>query len=78
MTPDTKRKLYPRQRHFFVIEKYIEDAKQGQKVAPDLVESIMEGSGLVREELRPNLLKLIQFRPKILKIKVSTFWIPEI
>ena len=45
MTPHTKRKLYLRKRHVFVIEKYIEDAKQGQKLPPDLVESIMKGSG---------------------------------
>ena len=56
VAPHTKRKLYPRQRYFFV--KYIEDAKQGQKVAPDLVESIMKGSGLVKEELRPILFKM--------------------
>ena len=78
MAPDTKRKLYLRKIYFFVIEKYIEDAKQGQKVAPDLVESIMKGSGLVKEELRRISCKMIQFRTKITKIRVSTFWIPEI
>ena len=60
------------------MEKYIEDAKQGQKVAPDLVESIMKGSGLVKEELRQNLFKMTKFMSKITKIRVSTFWIPEI
>ena len=78
VAPHTKRKLYPIKTCFFVIEKYIEDAKQGQKVAPDLVEPIMKGSGLVKEELRPILFKLSQFEHQISKIKVSTFWIPEI
>ena len=73
-----KKKLYLRKRQSVVIEKYIEDAKQDQKVAPDLVESIMKGSGLVKEELRPILFKLNQFRPKIIKIRVSTFCLPEI
>ena len=60
------------------MEKYIEDAKQEEKDVPDLLESIMKGSGLVKEELRLILFKLSQFGPKITKIKVSTFWIPEI
>ena len=71
---ETKRKLCPRKRHFFVIEKYIEDVKQKEKDVPDLVESITKGSGLVKEELRRILFKMGQFRPKITKIKVSTFW----
>ena len=50
--PDTKRKLYPRKRHFFVIEKYIEDAKQEEKDVPDLLEAIMRPTCLVKEELR--------------------------
>ena len=75
---DTKRKLYPRKNNFFVMEKYIEDARQEEKHVPDLLEAIMKGSGLVKEELRPNLFKLRQFGSKIPKSKVSTFWIPEI
>ena len=43
-------KLSLRKRYFFVIEKYVRDVKQGQKVVPDLVEPIMKGSGLVKEE----------------------------
>ena len=35
---DTKRKLYLRNIHFSVIEKYVEAVKQGQKNVPDLVE----------------------------------------
>ena len=60
------------------MEKYIEDARQEEKDVPDLLEAIMRPTDPVKEELRPNLFKMIQFRPKIQKIKVSTFWIPEI
>ena len=70
--------MYLRKRHVFVIEKYVEDVKQKEKDLPDLVESITKGSGLVKEELRPILFKMSQFRPEMTKIKVSTFWIPEI
>ena len=35
----------------FVIEKYSEDVKQDEKHVPDLLESIMKGSGLVKEKL---------------------------
>ena len=34
---DTKRKLYPRKTHFFVMQKYIEDARQEEKDVPDLL-----------------------------------------
>ena len=75
---DTKRKLYQRKSHFFVIEKYIEDARQDEKHVPDLLESIMKPTDPVKEELRQKLFKIIQFVSKIKKIRVSTFWIPEI
>ena len=75
---DTKRKLYLRKTHFFVMEKYIEDAKQKEKDVPDLLEAIMRPTCLVKEELRPILFKLIRFGSQITKIKASTFWIPEI
>ena len=68
---DTKRKLYPRKRQFFVIEKYIEDAKQKEKDVPDLLEAIMRPTCLVKEELRQNLFKMTQFMPEITKIRVS-------
>ena len=45
---------------------------------PDLLEAIMRPTCLVKEELRPISFKMNQFGSKILKIKVSTFWIPEI
>ena len=67
---DTKRKLYPRKGHFLVTEKYVEDVKQEEKDVLDLVESIMSPTCLVKEELRPILSKLGQFRPEITKIRV--------
>ena len=59
-----KKKLYLRKRHFFVIEKYVEDVKQKEKDVPDLVESIMKGSGLVKEELRRILMNMHQLTTK--------------
>ena len=78
MGRDTKRKLYLRKRHFFVVEKYIEDTRQEEKDVPDLLEAIMRPTDPVKEELRQKTMKMSQFRPKITKIRVSTFWIPEI
>ena len=60
------------------MEKYIEDAKQKEEDVPDLLEAIMRPTCLVKEELRHNLFKMDQFRPKIHKIRISTFSIPEI
>ena len=68
------KKLTLRKRHFFVIEKHIEDVKQDQKTVPTLVESIMRPTDLVKEKLRRILFKLSQYRPEIIKIRVSTFW----
>ena len=73
-----KKKVVPKKRHFFVMEKYVEDAKQEEKDVPDLLEPIMRPTCCIKEELRPNLFKLTPFRPEITKIRVSTFWIPEI
>ena len=75
---DTKRKLYPRKTHFFVMAKYVEDVRQEEKDVPDLLEPIRRPNRLVKEQLRQNSIKLIKFRHNITKIKVSTFWIPEI
>ena len=47
-----KNKLTLRKRHFFVIEKYVEDVKQDEKDVPDLPESIMRPADPVKEELR--------------------------
>ena len=63
-------KLTLRKRHFFVIEKYIEDARQEEKDVPDLLEAIMRPTDPVKEELRQNLMKMSQFRPEITKIRV--------
>ena len=73
-----KKKLYLRKGHFFVIEKHTEDVKQDEKHVPDLLEPIMRPTDPVKEELRRKIMKMNQFRPKINKIRVSTFWIPEI
>ena len=60
------------------MENYVEDARQEEKDVPDLLEAMMRPTCPVKEELRQNLFKMNQFGPKILKIKVSTFWILEI
>ena len=80
-----KRKLYLRKRHFFLIEKYIEDARQDEEHVPDLLEATIQPPGFVKDELRQKLFKMTQITSKITKIKskikkirVSTFWIPEI
>ena len=64
--------------HFFLMEKYIEDARQDEKHVPDLLESIMRPTDPVKEELRQKLFKIDQFGSKIKKMRVSKFWIPEI
>ena len=61
---DTKNTLTLTKKQLFVIEKYIEDAKQGQKLTPDLVESIMRPTDPAKEDLRRNLYKRSQFSPK--------------
>ena len=63
---------------FFVIEKYIEDVEQDEEHVPDLQESMMRPTDPVKEELRQILFRMSQIMSKITKIKVSTFWIPEI
>ena len=68
------KKLTLRKRHFFVMEKYIEDVKQDQKTVPDLVEPIIAPTDPLKEELRRILFKMNQYRPEIIKIRVSTFW----
>ena len=65
MGRDTKRKLYLRKNNVFVMEKYIEDARQEEKDVPDLLEAIMRPTCLVKEELRQNLSKLSQFGSKL-------------
>ena len=68
-TVTQKRKLYLRERYFFVMEKYIEDAKQEEKDVLDLLEAIMRPTCLVKEELRPILFEISQFISEITKIR---------
>ena len=53
-------------------EKCVEDAKQDEKHVPDLLKSIMRPIWSVREELRPILFKMNQFKPEITKIQVGS------
>ena len=64
-------------RHYFLMEKYIEDARQDEKHVPDLLESIIQCTDPAKEELRQKLCKIMQFESKITKMRVSKFWIPE-
>ena len=63
-------KVSLRKKHVFVIEKYVEGVKQGQKLAPDLVESIMKLTDIVKEELQRKTMNMHQFIPKITKLWV--------
>ena len=60
------------------MEKYIEDVRQDEKHVPDLLESIIQPTDPVKEELRQKLFKMNQISVKITKMRVSHFWIPEI
>ena len=75
---ETKNNLILSKRPVFVIENYIEDARQDDKHVPDLLEPIMRPPDLVKEELQPNLFKMDQFWSKIQEFRVSNFWIPEV
>ena len=70
-------KLTLRKKHVFLIEKYIEDARQDEKHVPDLLESIMRPTDPVKEELRQKLSKIDQFGSKIKEKRVCTFRCPE-
>ena len=63
-TQDLKKKV------FFLVEKYVGDVRQDEKHIPDLLEAIIRPPGLVKEELRPILFKMSQFRSEITKIRV--------
>ena len=60
------------------MEKCFEDTRQDEKHVPDLLEAIIQPTDPVKDELRQKLFKMIQFEPKIKKMRVSKFWIPEI
>ena len=75
MCRHTKKQKTISKRHFFLIEKCIEDARQDEKHVPDLLESIMRPPDPVKDELRQKLFKIDQFGSKIKKMRVSKFWI---
>ena len=60
-------KLNPRKKHVFLIEKYIEDARQDEKHVPGLLEAIIQPTDPVKEELRQKLSRIIQISSKIKK-----------
>ena len=62
--PHTKKHKTISKRQFFLIEKYIEDARQEGKHVPDLLEAIIQPPGLVKEELWPICLKCVKLDPK--------------
>ena len=71
--PHTEKQKTIAKRHVFLIEKCFEDARQDEKHVPDLLEAIIQLPGLVKEELRQKLFKMIQFGSKIKKLRVCTF-----
>ena len=60
----TKKQKTLSKRHFFLIEKCFEDARQDEKHVPDLLEAIMRPTDPVKEELRQKLSKTTQFDDK--------------
>ena len=65
--PGHKKEVDPKNRHFFIMEKHIEDVKQDEKHVPDLLEAIMRATDPIKEELRRSLMKMSQFVSKIQK-----------
>ena len=59
-------------------EKCFEDVRQDEKHVPDLLESIIQPTDPVEDELRQKLFKIDKFGSEIKKMRVSKFWIPEI
>ena len=49
--PGHKKEVVPKKKTLFVMEKYIEDARQEEKHVPDLLEAIMRPTDPVKEEL---------------------------
>ena len=62
-----------RKRPVFLIEKYIEDARQDANHVLDLLESIIRPTDPVKAESRQKLFKMTQFGSKITKIRVCMF-----
>ena len=67
MATHTKKQKTISNRHFFLMEKSIEDVRQDEKHVPDLLESIMRPTDPVKEELRQKLFKMNKFDSKIKK-----------
>ena len=67
----------PNKERIFSYGKCFEDVRQDEKHVPDLLESIMRPTDLVKEESRPNSFKTTQFDPKTKKIRVCTFQMSE-
>ena len=63
-----KKEVDPKKKTLFVMEKYIEDAKQDERHVPDLLEVIMRSPGLVKEELRRISFKMYNLDTKSLKL----------
>ena len=74
----TKKQKTISKRHFFLMEKCVEDVRQDEKHVPDLLEAIIRPTDPVKEELRQKLFKIDQCGSKIKKMRVSKFWILEI
>ena len=55
------------------MQQCFEDARQDEKHVPDLLESIIQPPGLVKDEIRQKLFKIDQFESKMTKIRVCTF-----
>ena len=67
----TQKEVVPKKKTLFLIEKYIEDARQDEKHLPDLLEAIMRPTDPVKEELWQKWFKIDQFwGSKITKMMV--------
>ena len=60
------------------METCFEDVRQDEEHVPNLLEAIIQPKLIVKDALRQQLFKMSQFGFKISKIKIPTFWIPEI
>ena len=68
-----KREVAPKKNDFSAIKTCVEDVRQGQQIGPDLLESIMTLTRLVKEELRRILLKIGQFSSEVAKFRLQLF-----
>ena len=77
--PGTPKEVVPKKNTVFCYynKKYVEDVKQNEKDAPDLLELLMRPSGTIKEKVRRILCKLREFISEITKMRVSSFWISE-